>query len=143
MTRLTLTIEDERTLRAYAVRLDVEDGEDAYHDAVEAVLSRPPVDPVENVAGYLCVAIKRALWDIKRARRLDRERSADYLQDSPPPSFLNLTLGRQQKTHCRQGHPLTETNLHYSGPRRTCLLCYRIGNARHQSNKRQRDKGAA
>lgn len=121
--------EQDRDLRNYARWISPNDGEDAYHDAICDVLRRGKDGEIANAAAFFRCAIKRALYKIFRHEKAERENTAAWLAGDPPPSAPGLKLGRLPQTHCRRGHPLTEENLTYVGPRRTCRTCFRARTA--------------
>jgi hypothetical protein len=121
---MTLELSDVE-IRAHAIRLHPDYGEDAYHDAVCAVLSRGELETIENPVAFFWIATKRALYKIFRHERAEMEQTLAWLRGDPAPTAQGLENGRLTHTHCRRGHPLIEGNLAYIGPRRTCRTCKR------------------
>lgn len=127
-------------LRAYARWISPNDGEDAYHDAICDVLRRQQADTINNPAAFYRHAIKQSLYKIFRAERRENDKIVNFLAGVMHPSDQNLKLARLPKTHCRKGHALTEDNLTYVGPRRTCKLCFRTRTALAARLRRAKQK---
>lgn len=128
---------EDQDLRGYARWLHENLGEDAYHDAICDVLTSDQVLLIRNPRAFWRTAIKRRLYKAFRRMKTDRELSAFYINGDPPPTATGLALGRQKHENCRRGHPLTEDNLAYIGPRRTCRTCKRTREAAAARQKRQ------
>lgn len=124
-----LTDIEDRDLRGYARWISLDDGEDAYHDAICDVLARGWMERIAQPCAFFRRATKLALYKIFRHEKAERENTAAFLAGDPPPTSIGLKAGRLPQTHCRRGHALTEENLAYTGPRRTCRICRKISGA--------------
>lgn len=129
-----LTEAQDRDLRAYAVALSPDDGEDAYHNAIETVLRRP-VQSIRNPAAFFRTVIKRALLKIWRHDGADMRQSASYLAGDPPSMAVGLAVRRTPQSHCRRGHLFTPDNEYTVGARRTCRICLE---ARQEADRTRR-----
>lgn len=137
---MDLAVETDRDLRSYATWISPNDGEDAYHNAICDVLARGQAVVIATPSAFYRCAIKRALYKIFRHEKAERENTAAFLAGDPPPTAIGLKAGRLPQTHCRKGHPLTEENLTYVGPRRTCKTCFRARTALAARRRRQQTK---
>lgn len=134
-----LTIMVDQRLRAYATRLH-SDGEDAYQQAVCEVMARNQMDQIRDIYAFFRVATKRALYQFFRHERAEREQTAAWLRGDPPSMCVGLAQGRLTHSHCRKGHPMSDDNLAYIGPRRTCRTCKRTREAVAARTTRQMRK---
>ncbi len=125
-----LTPELDQDIREYARYLSPDDGEDGYHDAIEAYLQlKTSVIPTKP-RGYLRVLTKRAVFKIWRNRTSHYEQEQKYAQGHAPDCTPALLKGRQPRTHCRRGHEFTQDNIVYAGKGqtlRTCKTCRLLG----------------
>lgn len=140
---VVITVEDDRSLRRYALFLHDELGEDAYHDAICRVLERPPSEPIRNITAFCRVAAKRALRNIYRQERTEREQTAAWLAGDPPYTQQALVKGRQPRTECKRGHPMVEENLSYTGTERCCRTCKRMREAEGKKRRKHERLQAA
>lgn len=142
---MELSIDQDRELRTYARRISPNDGEDAYHTAICEVLERGGWEEriVMRPTAYFRTATKLAFYKICRSARAERENVASWLAGDPPPSSSGLKAGRLPHSHCRRGHALTDDNLIYVGPRRTCKACFLPRKAAAARKYRQRKKELA
>lgn len=115
--------EDDVVLRGYAKRLNVELGEDAYHNAVCDILHHKT--EVQNILALGTIAIRRSLCKIFRHENTERKNIEHYINNDPVPAQRGLVHGWGVKLlKCRKGlHEMVESNLAYVGTRRTCLVC--------------------
>ena len=121
-----LTPELDQDIREYALYLSPDDGEDGYHNAIEAYLRLKVSVVPANPRWYLRVLTKRAVFKIWRSRTSNYEQEQKYIQGHAPDCTPALVKGRQPKTHCRRGHEFTKDNIVYAGKNhtvRTCKAC--------------------
>lgn len=128
-----ITEEDDIVLRGYAKRLDPQQGEDAYHNAICSMLEKPTV--IQNIIGLCIVAIRRALYKIFRHEKTERENIEHYINGDPVPAQVGWKRGSVRQEKCRKGlHDLVEGNLVYVGARRTCQACMELRRPTKKSN---------
>ena len=127
-----LTPELDQDIREYASYLSPDDGEDGYHNAIEAYLRLKVSVIPANPRGYLRVLTKRAVFKIWRDRTSNYEQEQKYSQGHAPDCTPALMKGRQPRTHCRRGHEFTAANIIYVGKARTCKTCEQLRRARYK-----------
>lgn len=134
---IIITNEEDIMLRRYALRLNREVGEDAYHVVVCDVLSKNHVDDIKNIPTFFRVSIRRALYKIFRHERAERKNIQAYINNDPVPMQIGLVWGRKKREVCLTGrHKLVDGNLSYIGKQRTCRMCKREREARDARARR-------
>lgn len=123
---LTKIYDDEN--RDYAKSVNPDDGEDAYHNAIESLLRCRPHFTPDNPGAFLRDITKRAMYKVWRQQKSSMIRDAAYLMGDGPQHVLALKNGRLPHTHCRRGHEFTPDNIVYMDKAktiRTCKTCYK------------------
>ena len=123
---MTLTENEDRSLRTAAKRLGGELGEDAYHDAVVALLSAlsPKVEQIVSTQALLLKGTKWALHRLWTSQEIDARCITAYLAGDPSPQHVNLRNGRVPLAKCKKGlHAWTEDNTYWSQGVRGCRAC--------------------
>jgi hypothetical protein len=125
---MILDSETDATLRKYARRLDPDNGEDGYHNAVASLLKQK-FEP-NNLIGLLKKKTKWAIFKIWEHERVEQKcveanhngekSSSDNLH---PPPF---------RTHCARGHEMAGDNIYWNKTRRVCKACRRIREKQHR-----------
>ena len=112
-------------LRAYARRMDYQDGEDAYHHTVLLFLDRQP--QARQFVPFMKHATKQSFWKIRRDQYRHALLNRDAITGRDSPTQINLLKRWEHgpRTACLRGHPFTEDNIVMIGPRRTCRICKR------------------
>lgn len=118
-----MLLEHDAILRAYALRLSFEYGEDAYHNVMCEVLTKSMV--IRDIIGFYKVAIKRALYKIFRHNKAELKYAlmSELERSTVSSADAALKLGRLKHTTCRKGHLWSPETTAYIGPRRTCRIC--------------------
>ena len=133
---MTLTENEDRSLRTAAKRLGGDLGEDAYHNAVVALLSSisPTVKQVVSTQALLLKGTKWALHRLWTDQEIDTRCITAYLAGDPSPQQVNLRKGRLVRTEtCKKGlHAWTDENTYWSGGVRGCRACRHARVSRHQ-----------
>ena len=127
---MILDMETDTHLRKWARRLDPDNGEDGYHNAVASLLKQK-FEP-HNLIGLLKTKTKWAILKIWAHERTEQKcleanskgdkSSSDNLH---PPAF---------RSHCVRGHEMAGDNLYYYKTRRVCKACRRLREKQHREN---------
>ena len=142
---MTLTDAEDRSLRTAAKRLGGDLGEDAYHDAVVALLSAtsPKVAQIVSPQALLFHGTKWALHRLWREQEIDSRCITAYLAGDPSPQQANLFQGRVRRDWCKKKlHALTDDNTYWSKGQRWCRACRRARNVLDNRARRARNQRA-
>ena len=123
---MTLTDAQDKSLRTAAKRLGGDLGEDAYHDAVVALLSSTSTKVAQAVSfqGLLLNGTKWALHQLWTNQEINSRCITAYLAGDPSPQQVNLRKGRVKLDTCKKGlHAWTDENTYWTGGVRGCRAC--------------------
>jgi len=120
-----LTPELDRDIRAYALYVSADDGEDGYHNAIMHLLVHPLKETPSQPRAFLRTVVKRAIFKLWRHAKAEQGQVLAYSQGDGSDYAKGLALSplRKPQSHCRRGHELTETNLVYVGANKTVRTC--------------------
>ena len=129
---MTITDEQDKTIRKWAKSMDPEDGENAYHDVVCEILERK-TGP-QNIIALCISSIRQRLLNIYKKRVTNDVLVASYLAGNPP------AYTKQVKTDCKNGHRYTpDSTLYQKTPRGTespvCRICREESLARYAKRR--------
>ena len=127
---LWLTPAIDADARAFAKYLDADNGEDAYHNTIEALIRHKHFTAPINPSGFLRTAIRRSVYKLWRHEQAVSAIATSYTAGEGPHATLALQKGRQVHTHCRRGHEFTPDNIIYAGKNHTGRTCKQCAQAR-------------